>query len=754
MKTVPSATQSFRIARALTLACLTVALAGTTIPVHAQTYTDLHDFNASAGDPSNFNSNKLAQGRDGNLYTESISGGTSGGGTVFKITPTGTPTIIYSLNSTSGYNPLGGLTLGPDGNFYGDATQGGSTGNGTDFKVTPGGALNVLHNFAGTTDTHAPTNALVLGADGKFYGTTDLATPGPIIYSVTSGGIFTVLHTLSASEGYEGGQLFQGSDGDLYGAMNLGGANGQGTAYKMTTNGVFTVLHNFKGSDGTDAASGMVQASDGNYYGVASLGGTSNAGAIYRLTSSGSFKILHNLNGTSDGSDVLGIILATDGNLYGIAINGGSSNCGTIFRITTGGVFTSLHSFDNTHGCHSITFLTERTDGLLYGLATNGGAHGNGVFFSLNVGLKPFVTLSPTSGKVGTKVGIMGQGFDSTSVVEFGGVKATAVTLTGTTYITATVPAGAIDGFVTVTTGATTLTSSQQFTVHDSWSMGKAMPTARFGAFAGAIGTNIYVVGGATNSGYQVTNVNEIYNTLTNTWKTGAPDPTSRELGASAVVNGILYVIGGSTSGSNPLTLVEAYNPVTNSWTTKASMPTARNSMPAVVDKNIIYVIGGYDPNTQFFYDTVESYNTTTNTWTEEKPLPVGTAWEAVGLLGTTIVAADGQVSPGTVVGSSEGYNPSTNTWTALTADPTPRLEACFAAINGQLYVAGGANSTAVLSVNEAYNATTKKWTTLASLPNALATAGSATVGGRLYCFGGANSYLSTVYNYVQIYQS
>jgi N-acetylneuraminic acid mutarotase len=175
--------------------------------------------------------------------------------------------------------------------------------------------------------------------------------------------------------------------------------------------------------------------------------------------------------------------------------------------------------------------------------------------------------------------------------------------------------------------------------------------------------------------------------------------------------------------------------------------------MPAVVDKNVIYVIGGYDPNTQFFYDTVESYNTTTDTWTEEKPLPVGTAWEAVGLLGTTIVAADGQVSPGTVVGSSESYNPSTNTWTGLTADPTPRLEACFAAISGQLYVAGGANATGVLNVNEAYNATTKKWTTLASLPNALATAGSATVGGLLYCFGGANDNLSSVYNYVQIYQ-
>jgi len=103
-------------------------------------------------------------------------------------------------------------------------------------------------------------------------------------------------------------------------------------------------------------------------------------------------------------------------------------------------------------------------------------------------------------------------------------------------------------------------------------------------------------------------------------------------------------------------------------------------------------------------------------------------------------------------VGSNEGYNPSTNTWTGLTADPTPRLETCFAAINGELYVAGGWNAT-VLNVNEAYSSTTKKWTTLAPMPNALATPGSATVGGRLYCFGGANGNLSSVYNYVQVYQ-
>jgi len=290
---------------------------------------------------------------------------------------------------------------------------------------------------------------------------------------------------------------------------------------------------------------------------------------------------------------------------------------------------------------------------------------------------------------------------------------------------------------------------------HNTWTSGAAMPTARFGAFAGAIGTKIYVIGGATNSGYQTISVNEIYNTTKKTWTTGASDPTTRWSGASAVVNGIFYLIGGQNGVGGPVNLVEAYDPATNSWTTKAPMPTARAATSAVVDKDIIYVIGGYDSATQVWYDTVESYNTTTDTWTEEAPLPVATAWFSAGLLGTTIAAADGNIAPnGNSTGDSEGYSIKKNSWAGLTTDPTARQQSCFAAIKGQFYVAGGYGTGTTLSVNEAYNAKTKSWTALASMPDAVLTPSSATVGGRLYCLGGASDvHIDSVLNYVQIYQ-
>ncbi len=288
----------------------------------------------------------------------------------------------------------------------------------------------------------------------------------------------------------------------------------------------------------------------------------------------------------------------------------------------------------------------------------------------------------------------------------------------------------------------------------NTWSSGAPLPTARASVVTGVIGKLVYVVDGATNSG--VTGVNEIYNTKTKEWTNGASDPTPRFAAAGAVVGGILYVIGGSDNGSDALSVVESYDPSSDTWLTLAPMPTARNSISAVVDKvadkEIIYVIGGYSSGSRL--TTVESYNPGTNTWTEEAPLLVGKSSAAVGLLGATIIAADGLTNSG-FTGDSEGYSATKNKWTTLTADPTPRVAACAWAIAGQLYVAGGGNG-GPLSVLEAYSSKTKSWATMAPMPQAVLGAGPADVGGKLYCFGGTNNGSlgqGTVYSYVQIYQ-
>jgi uncharacterized repeat protein (TIGR03803 family) len=465
----------FRLTRA-GLPCaarLVLGLCLTPLAAQAQTYTDLHDFNINAGDPFTFVNGRLAQGRDGNFYAESNQGGAFLKGTVFQLTPGGTVTIIHSFaGSPDGQFPEGGMTLGPDGNFYGDAPTGGTASHGTVFKVTPSGTLTLLHTFTKKGDGTNPMYALVLNPNGNFYGATSQGNNSvpETIFQVTPSGTFKTIRTLTTAQGFSGGQLSQGSDGNIYGGTNAGGANGFGTAFKVTPGGVVTVLHDFNGTDGASAAFGLVQAPNGTFYGATKGGGSANAGVIYSLTSSGTFTVLHNLNGTSDGSTPFGqLLLASDGNLYGTAVSGGTSfvNCGTIFKVTPDGAYSVVHNFDRTSGCNPEEQPIQGTDGLLYGLVTGGGNHDGrgGVFYSLDLGLPAFAGLVTTAAAEGAKVGILGQGFSGTSVVKFGGVQATAISVTGITFINATVPAGALTGPVTVTTGSTTLTSTQTFQV-------------------------------------------------------------------------------------------------------------------------------------------------------------------------------------------------------------------------------------------------------------------------------------------------
>jgi hypothetical protein len=106
----------------------------------------------------------------------------------------------------------------------------------------------------------------------------------------------------------------------------------------------------------------------------------------------------------------------------------------------------------------------QHTSGILYGDTVNGGTASNGTFYSLRVGLKPFLSLLPYSGKVGKTIEFLGQGFTGTKAVSFNGTAAT-FTVISDTYLTAIAPKGATTGFVTVTTAKGTLKSNKKFRV-------------------------------------------------------------------------------------------------------------------------------------------------------------------------------------------------------------------------------------------------------------------------------------------------
>lgn len=759
-----SSLKSLPVVVAFATAIGVLALGGLTVPAQAQTYTVLDNF-SSGGPGPQWPGGPLLQGRDGDLYGDSYLGGANNTGSIWKTAPAGSPTVVYNFASGTGNDCQNGLTLGTDGNFYGTSLSN-CAAPGYIFKMTPAGVITVLHTFTGQPDGSGPSG-LVQYTDGNFYGTTSKGGVNNFgsVFKITPAGTLTTIYSFDNTNNFSNptSALTIGNDGDFYGTQV--GGDGYGSVFKITPAGAVTQLHHFTGNpDGAGPASGVILGKDGNFYGVTQFGGTVGDGRVdqgtfFKMTPLGVVTILHDFDPAKDYAvfPTTSLIQATDGNFYSTSNDCNEFiSCGAfvdIYKVTPTGTLTVVEKLTGTNGAGAYWALTQDTNGTLYGITQQGGTANGGVYFSVSIGAKAFIGLATTAGRVGSKIGILGQGFSASSVVKFNGVAATTVTRTGTTFLLATVPAGANDGYVTVTTGTNTLTSSQKFTVHNSWSSGKAMPTAATGPSAGSINGKIYVVGGS--NGTTSLGNNQIYNPTSNTWAAGAVMPTPVGGAATAVVNGLLYVIGGYTAPNvaDATNLVQIYNPKTNTWSTGAAMPTARGSDAAAVDGTTIYVIGGN--NSTLRLDTVEAYDTGTNSWTEEAPLLVGKSEPTAGLLGTTIVSSGGVSTSGTT-GNTEGYKVSTNTWSELTADPTARNLSCFGVLSGQLYVAGGANSSAnPTNLTESFNLTSDKWTTLLPMPTAVIGAGSALANGQLYCFGGGNSVTAggTTYNFVQIYQ-
>jgi uncharacterized repeat protein (TIGR03803 family) len=465
--------------------------------VQAQTFSVVYNFGSQANDPIQaFYSGIIAQGRDGNLYSGSYSGGDYGCGAVFKLTPAGALTNLYSFSDgTDGCSPTGGLTLGVDGNFYGTSYSGGFGGApyGTVFRITPGDGYTLLYTFTDGKDGALPTAPPIEGPNG-LYGTTcgvcngTAASSQGSIYKITPSGstfTFTPLHTCDGTD-CSGifDPLILGTDGNFYGTSLYGGTiagSSDGVAFNVTPAGKLTDLFSFDNTDGELPAARLVQGTDGNFYGTTLDGGEYGYDVVFKLTHGPKLTVLHNMNGTSDGSaPYAGLVQATDGNFYGANAYGGTPSancpggCGTIFSITPSGTFNVIHNFDLTDGELPYSTLFQDTNGLIYGMTQLGGtgdvdpscnSNNCGVIYSVNIGAAPFVALVTSSGRVGTKIGILGQNFSSSSVVTFGTAAATTVTLSGTTFLTATVPSGATTGSVTVTTAEGTLNSNQTFRV-------------------------------------------------------------------------------------------------------------------------------------------------------------------------------------------------------------------------------------------------------------------------------------------------
>ncbi len=343
------------------------------------------------------------------------------------------------------------------------------------------------------------------------------------------------------------GPLVQGNDGNFYGTAFSGvGDTRYGMVFKVTGGGKFTILHIFDLTDGGNPYGGLVLGKDGNFYGTTSNGGTAGYGNVFKITPAGVLTSLHSFTpGTDGGSPFGGLVQATDGNFYGVGYLGGSSNHGTIFRIAPGGSFSTRYSFDGTKGGSPMVTLLQHTTSILYGDTYTGGSHNTGAFYSLKAGLTPYAALLPASGKVGKSIGILGQGFNSATGVSFNGTAA-KIKIVSDTYLTATIPAGATTGAVTVAIPSGNLKSKINFRVTPS--------IKSFTPTSGPVGTAVTITGVSLTQASKVTfgGVKATTFTVNSDTQVKATVPTGAKTGKIAITTP-----GGTATSSAVFTVTQ-----------------------------------------------------------------------------------------------------------------------------------------------------------------------------------------------------
>lgn len=296
----------------------------------------------------------VIQANDGNLYGTTYFG-TDGGGSVFRLTLAGAFTTLKSFGTSKEdeFFPYAGLVQASDGNLYGTTLRGGLNDKGTVFRITLDGNFTRLYDFNGN-DGENPEGALVAGPDGNLYGTTLQGGSGSrgTIYRITTAGVLTSLYSFpSLSEFSTAGiainetganprsALLLAADGNFYGTTYQGGPNGYGTVYRITPAGALTLFYAFTGpSFGSGyPLSAVTQDAAGNFYGTTERAGGLNRGTAYRLSSTGQFSLLHGFtNSVFDGSVPYMSLLPFNGALYGATFSDGTANAGAVFKLDVG----------------------------------------------------------------------------------------------------------------------------------------------------------------------------------------------------------------------------------------------------------------------------------------------------------------------------------------------------------------------------------------------------------------------------------
>jgi uncharacterized repeat protein (TIGR03803 family) len=403
-----------RTSLCILLALLAVNLLPSTASANSWTEHVLYSFTGGAdgGTPEA----QLAIDKKRNLYGTTFGGGTGcngGCGTVFKVTPSGKESVLYTFQGMpDGANPRAGVVFDKNGDLYGATSYGGKPGCnyelgcGTVFKVTPSGKEHVLYSFCRQqtcADGANPYDNLIFDGKGNLYGTTYYggAYGFGVVFMVSASGKERTLYSFTGDMdgAYPFGGVVLDAKGNLYGTTSGGGTYGKGTVFKVSPSGQESILHSFTGgADGANPYSRLILDAKRNLYGTTFGGGgtgcNGGCGTVFKVTPSGKESVLYsfcqNYPNCADGENpVYSLIFDDQGNLYGTTFSGGTDDEGTVFELSAAqsGAWTEsvLYSFQGAEdGGGPQAGLVFDAKGNLYGTTSFDGANGYGTVFRLS----------------------------------------------------------------------------------------------------------------------------------------------------------------------------------------------------------------------------------------------------------------------------------------------------------------------------------------------------------------------------------
>ena len=448
----------------------------------------------------------------------------------------------------------------------------------------------------------------------------------------------------------------------------------------------------------------------------------------------------------------------------------------TSLSITTGAVGAAVTltgtNFGSTQGSGTVKFNGTAATVANWNATTiavtvpNGATTGNVVVFAsgVNSNGKSFtvlptpsiVSLSASSGTVGTEITISGTNFGSTqgtSTIKFNGTTATA-TNWSTTSIATTVPSGATTGNVVVTVSgvasngvnfvvkvltsiavtpsspALTAGNVQQFTATGTYSDLSTQNLTSTATWTSSVtpvatvntsGLATAVAGGQTNIQAAVGTINGSTSlTVPGFTLTGSLGTARYGHTATVLSNGTVLIAGGYDVNSTAVASAELYNPATKTFAPTGSLNVARtNDTATLLDDGTVLIAGGFDINFNLL-GSAEIYNPATGLFTVTGTLLTPRANHTATLLSSgDVLLAGSSDGSGNALANAEIYIPATQSFSAVGSLNAARGYHTAVALNdGTVLISGGIASGSVLASAELFNPSTGVFVPTGNLNN------------------------------------